>query len=130
MSGFHDYFIRCKQADKPALFTLAAELGILKQQEGVTVPCDPAWVWQEVGAIYKQVGPGPLDVEPSKAPDGSVWWHANLRLTMDLMDHCQAVYAAAPTPELASGLANIGRFFFVDASGRATRPNDPAIVFA
>lgn len=130
MSGFFDYYLRCKEADRPQLMALAELLGILRKEGGAWVPCDPRWVWVEVGTVYRPAGDNPEAQEPARAPDGSVWWHANLRLTMDLLEHAQAVYAAAPTPELAAGLADVGCFFITDASGRAARPDNPAVVFA
>lgn len=126
--SFFDYFIRCKEADKPKLLTLAEQLQILRKVDGQHQVLAPEWAWVPIGPIYRDDGAGNLVL--SKAPDGATWWHANLRITMDLMPHAQAVYAASPTPELAAGLASIGSYFFVDANGRATRPADPAVVFA
>jgi hypothetical protein len=129
----NDYFIRCKMQDKSRLLMLSQILGILKTSEddsGQYVPTNPAWVWVPIGALYQPSEVDPEVFEPRRAPDNSIWWHANLRLTMDLLEHAQAVYEANPSPELAQGLQAISDFFYTDANGRATRPLQLAVDFA
>lgn len=124
MNGFFDYFLRCRQADRPALMALAWQLGVLRDDAGTPVAAQPQWVWVPIGAIC-----APGTQQPLLAPDGQPWWHANLRMTVDLRQHAEAVCAAQPSPELAAALADIARFFIVDAEGRAARPVLPAFDF-
>lgn len=122
-----DYFIRCKESDKPALLEIARQLGVLRLDGGQWVSTNTAWVWEPIGRIYKDVDNKPV---VSTAPDGSPYWHANLRITQSLYELATAVYAQRPTPELAAGLADFSRFFFTDPeTGEATRPADPAVIF-
>lgn len=118
----NDYYIRCKQSDKDTLLALAVEMGVLQSTEQGHVPASANEAWYEIGALYE-------NEQVAADENGEPYWHANLRTTYDLMERAQQVYAEKPTPTLAHGLANIGKFFFVNEEGRASAPASPAVVF-
>lgn len=122
-----DYFIRCTQADIPAMRALGLALGILAQHEGQWFANAPH-AYQELGSLHG------ADGMPILALDGQPYWHANLRFAgPSLLGHAQAVLAASPSSELATAIEpqNFRRFFVVDpVTGEATRPAQPAVVFA
>lgn len=145
---YKDYFIRVKQADVPTLFGLAQMLGVLapqKDMEGEIIPGkfgihpDRKGAWDVVGTISKPTGntitidgPGDTPMEvPEMTPvldeDNNPYWHANLRIDIDLAE--RAAELAPTTPQIAAGLSDVGRFFVVDEEGNAARPKQPAQVF-
>jgi hypothetical protein len=66
--------------------------------------------------------------EPVRDAQGNLYWHANLRTTIDLRERAEA--KAASNPELAEALADLDRYFVTDESGQPKVPNEPAMVWA
>lgn len=118
----NDYYIRCKEADRPKLYALAEALGILTNTEGVyTLAAGWEGGWSEVGTIYR-------DEQPVLDPEGSPYWHANLRLKIvSLTDHAMAV--AAGNPDVAAALGDLAGWFVADANGTPVPPKQPAQVW-
>lgn len=70
----NDYYLRCRESDRPKLYAMAVALGVLAEANGIyTLASGWEGAWSEVGTIYR-------DGDPVCTPDGEVYWHANLRL--------------------------------------------------
>ena len=119
----NEYFIRCKEADRPKLYALAEALGILTNTEGVyTLAGGWEGGWDEVG----------LDLPGRESRvfdhDGNPYWHANLRLRIvSLTEHAMAV--AAGNPDVAAALGDLAGWFVADANGAPVPPKQPAQVW-
>jgi hypothetical protein len=124
------YALRCIEADLEQLVTLATVLGVIEVQDGLV--CDlPGSTWDFIG--YKKVGAAPLGDEPDTRPDaedgnGNKYVHINVVTSVNVRERAEQL--ALENPAIAAGLAQIPRFFIVDAEGNATWPEYPMRVFA
>jgi hypothetical protein len=95
----------------------------------------PGGCWDYIGTIYvptgetydTEYGPQPMQA-PLKDALGNEYIHVNLITPVNLREAAQAL--AAAHPEVAAGLANLGKYFSVDAEGNAIPPKFPHRVFA
>ncbi len=136
------YFIRVRQADQAKLYTLAQALGVLvvlldrASSPTGTYAIAPGRLgcWDEVGEVQRPTGNtvtvDGIDI-PETAPvvdEGGVpYFHVNLRIDLDLADVGEAL--APSMPDIAAGLADLGRWFVLGEDGKAGTPNDPARVW-
>lgn len=150
MTTMTDYAIRCRMDDVPQLYALAARLGALApltDLEGNVLPDTYGLAperrggWDVIGPILRPTGQmvtvtapdgAPLEV-PEMAPvldsDGVPFWHANLRIDMDLAT--RAAELAPSDPAIADGLSDLARWFVVnEETGRARLPKNPARCWA
>jgi len=95
----------------------------------------PGGCWDYIGPIYVPTGEvietdfGPQPVmTPRTDAQGREYIHVNLITPVNLKEAAQAL--AAAHPEVAAGLANLSKYFLVDADGNAVAPNMPHRVFA
>lgn len=145
----NDYAIRCTQADVPQLLALAERLGVLSPHTdlegnptgGHGLHSDRRGGWDVLGTIYRPTGgtvrhtmPGGYEIEVPKTEAvcdeaGEPYWHANLRIDIDLAERAREM--AAGDPEIAEALANLSRWFVIDPeTGHARLPKSPARVWA
>ena len=129
----NDYYIRCREADRPKLYALAEALGILINTDDMYTLA-PAWEggWSEVGTIYRATGETDAEGRPITTPvcdpEGNPYWHANLRLKIVSLTDL-AVSVASTNPEVASALADLSGWFVSDAQGQPVPPKQPAQVW-
>jgi hypothetical protein len=142
-STYHDYFLRCIEADKPLLDALAVKLGMRTEtvaEDGTKTLASVDCEWDEVGRILVptgrtiQVEEGGVMVErdemaPKADAQGNIYYHANLRTRLSLGDIAAARYAETKDDALGSALQSMGRFFVVGEDGRPVRPKAPTVVF-
>jgi hypothetical protein len=131
------YFFRCKQSDAQTLIALGVTLGALvihtsEETQEPIISATEGGHWDVVGTIYRP--PGELDSEsvPVTAPivdeKGDPYWHANLTTPINLRKRAEEL--AVDRPEIAEGLANIGKFFVVDDKGNPKAPAQPHRIMA
>lgn len=135
------YYLRCIEADVPKLLSLGIALGALQEltdEDGNTkTVAAGGGALDIIGPIYAAATPtGVFDQQgfeifqqgaPKADASGNVYWHANLLTHLNLRDAAEAL--ATANPEIAAGLADIGKFFVTDATGAAVPPAQPARVF-
>lgn len=129
----NDYCIRTTAADYPELLQIGAALGaITVDEDGIVSAVDGAWDY--IGTIYEPTGTFTTyegvevpDTAPILAPDNTEYIHINLRTPLSLK--VVAMELAEAHPEVAAGLANLGKYFMVDGEGNATTPATPARVW-
>lgn len=125
----NDYYLRCIPADYDRMIAIGVALGAVTVEEGVVTPTQGG-VWDYIGEIAEQTG---VDDEgnPITAPvsdaNGVPYIHINLRTPIALGETAQQM--AQEHPEVAEGLAELGRFFLLDAEGNARAPSAPLRVF-
>ena len=131
----NNYYIRCKQSDWPELLALGEKLGAVKvTDEGVFATNGGAWDY--IGEIHKPTGVMLTDADgnqypemaPVLDPEGVPYWHANLITPLALGE--LAISMQGDNPDIAAALAELGRFFLLDAEGNARLPTQPHRVFA
>jgi hypothetical protein len=121
----NDYYLRCVESDVSTLIALGVILHALvvtHDDAGQQVITAPGGALSVIGQL-----PDLVTGEPLRDPAGAVYWHANLRTPVDLRATAEAL--AAARPEIAAGLATIGRYFVVDAAGAAVPPASPRQVW-
>ena len=141
----HDYYLRCVEADVPQLLQLGHVLGVLQtvpDTGDVTGGVGSAWdvigpIHVPTGGTIKGVGdfPDTPELAPRKNSQGEVWWHANLRTHIDLREAAQALVdknleLGEEHPELEQALANLSKYFVVDAQGQPVPPAEPHRIFS
>lgn len=133
MTDNNKYFIRTIAADYPVMIALGKALGALAEFEGTIYA--PGGTWDPIGPIHKPTGEmvdTPMGPQPVLTPlvdgDGNEYIHANILTPVNLKE--TAVAMAAAHPEIAAGLADLGKFFLLDAEGNARAPTNPHRVFA
>ena len=131
----NNYYIRCKQSDWSELLTLGEKLGAVKvTDDGVFATNGGAWDF--IGEIHKPTGNTLTDddgnqypeIAPVLDPDGNPYWHANLITPLALGE--LAISMQGDNPDIAAALAELGRFFLLDAEGNARLPTQPHRVWA
>lgn len=128
------YFLRTIPADYEQMIALGVTLGAIKITDEVISA--PGGCWDYIGPIYVPTGEvvqnllqGPVPVmTPRVDANGAEYIHVNLITPVNLKESAQAL--AEAHPEVAAGLANLSKYFLVDAEGNAVAPNMPHRVFA
>lgn len=127
------YYLRTIPADYEQMIALGVTLGAIQITDEVISA--PGGCWDYIGPIYVPTGEtvqtdfGPQPVmTPRVDANGAEYIHVNLITPVNLKEAAQAL--AAAHPEVAAGLANLGKYFLVDAEGNAVPPNLPHRVFA
>lgn len=143
------YFLRCAQSDIPNLHQLGALLGVLQCIERpfiipATESTDeihgvetdwiavPGCLWDVIEGGIPQ--PLPANAPPDAVPEmkkddeGNLLFHANVTTPFSLLERAQQL--ATNHPDLAQALSTIGRYFVVDADGKAVAPSQPYRIFA
>lgn len=111
----YDNALRCIESDYTTMLSLAADLGIIKVENGVVTPMEGV-TWDYIG--YKIVNDVPLVDEK-----GRKYIHVNLRTEFSLGPR---IYDKATTnTAIQSALATPGRFFIVDDQGNGVMPEFP-----
>jgi hypothetical protein len=133
MSEYRNYWCRSIESDWAELLALGVLLGALKESEGKHYAVAGDFV--EIGYVYRPTGETVLVdgietalAEPVRDAQGNLYWHANLRTTINLREIAEAM--AVSNPEMAEGLSQLHRYFVTDQNGQPKAPNDPAVVWA
>jgi hypothetical protein len=120
------YYLRCIAPDWPTMIALGVALGALADTEG-TITATGGGVWDVIGPVHKPTGEQDADGQPIMAAltddDGREYLHANLTTPIDLRQRAEQI--AADRPEVAEAMADLGRFFLLDAQGNARAPAQP-----
>lgn len=122
------YYLRTIPADYEQMIAIGKTLGAIVEIDGVISA--PNGCWDYIGPIYRRAG-GTDDepvMESLKDADGNEYIHINLATPVDLAE--AAAELAAEHPEVADGLANLGKYFLLDAEGNTVPPANPHRVFA
>ncbi len=132
----NNYYIRCLESDRPALYAAAVALGLLTPlTDGAGyVSARPDFVWDEIGPIYRPAGATTTDEAGNEIPimtplsdaNGNPYWHCNAYAGFSVGE----LAAAATDPAVSQAISDIPRFFLTDASGAAIAPAHPARVLA
>lgn len=138
------YFIRTIAADYPQLMALGQLLGVIEVLPAMAEPFEqPARIHALGGGFWDFIGP--IDVPtgefvsltygppvPVMAPLrdslGHEYIHVNIQTPVNLKEAATAL--AQAHPEVAAGLANLGKYFLLDAEGNARAPSQPHREFA
>lgn len=144
MQNLNMYYLRCIPADWNTMIALGEKLGIIKLQyktdlEGnILATEEPAVVateggaWDYIGEIKRPTGE--LDAEGNPIMEtitneqGIPYIHANLISPINMYETAKDM--AGTEEEIATALANLGKFFLLDAQGDARAPSQPHRVFA
>ena len=128
------YYLRTIPTDYDNMLALGVLLGAIKISEDDTITA-PGGCWDYIGPIYTPTGAtiqtdfGPQPVmTPRKDVLGNEYIHVNLATPVNLRDAANAL--AKTKPEIAAGLASLGKYFLIDAKGDAIPPALPHRVFA
>ena len=127
------YYLRTIPADYDTMLQLGVTLGAIQiTDDGIHAP---GGCWDFIGPIYVPTGEtvqtdfGPQPVmTPRVDAQGNEYIHVNLITPVNLKEAAEA--QATAHPEVAAGLANLGKYFLVDANGDAVAPAQPHRVFA
>lgn len=129
------YYIRTIAADYPAMIAIGKVLGAIAETDDGNIYATHGGCWDYIGPICEPTGEtvetqfGPVPVTtPLLDPDGNEYIHVNLITPIALK--ATALAMAADHPEAAAGLADLGKYFMLDANGDARLPNNPHRVFA
>lgn len=127
------YYLRTIAADYEQMLQLGVTLGAIQINDEVISA--PGGCWDYIGPIHTPTGEtvqtdfGPQPVmTPRTDAQGNEYIHVNLITPVNLKEAAQAL--AVAHPEVAAGLANLGKYFLVDAEGNAVAPVQPHRVFA
>lgn len=128
------YYIRTIATDYPAMIAIGKVLGAITETDG-TITATQGGCWDYIGQINvptgetteTEMGPQPVTA-PLLDTDGNEYIHVNLITPIALKATAMAL--AAEHPEAAAGLADLGRYFLLDANGDARLPTNPHRVFA
>ena len=139
MNEYHDYYVRALPADWPALIALGERLGVLSvytdETGAETVSAKGPGCWDFIGVLYRPTG-NTITTDEGDTPEmapvtdaaGVPYWHANLRTVVDL--GARARELAPSDPAIAAAMAQLTRFFLLDADGNPRQPSAPARMFA
>lgn len=136
MSDYRNYFLRCLESDKAKLLALGVMLGVIQEQDGnYYATAGDFFPVNGDGKVYRPTGETVLAdgietalTEPVRDNNGNLYWHANLRTTINLRERAEAM--AVSNPELAEALSQLGKYFVTDEEGKPRAPNQPACVWA
>lgn len=127
------YYLRTTPADYEQMIAIGKALGAIVETDGVISA--PGGCWDFIGPIYVPTGEvtqtdfGPQPVmTPRVDANGAEYIHVNLITPVNLREAAQAL--AVAHPEVAAGLANLGKYFLLDAEGNTVPPANPHRVFA
>ncbi len=126
---YNTYYLRTIAADYTAMLAMGVLLGAIQVIDDQVHA--PGGCWDFIGPIH--VPTGDLDAEdnPIMTPrldgDGNEYIHVNLITPVNIK--AAALTLAAAHPEIAEGLANLGRYFVTDIDGNAVPPAAPHRVF-
>lgn len=118
------YALRCIEIDYPTLVANAKILGALPSDYSVLrrdIYDDGERIWDYIG--YKELEGGGYLVDGL----GNKYVHVNARIPFNVRERAQAL--AIQYPAIASGLADIDRYFITDAEGNYVWPVAPMRVF-
>jgi len=128
------YYLRTIAADYPAMITIGKVLGVITENAGI-ITATQGGCWDFIGPIHVPTGAttqtefGHMPVmAPLLDPDGNEYIHVNLITPIALK--ATALALAVDHPEAAAGLADLGKYFMLDANGDARLPNNPHRIFA
>ncbi len=82
--------------------------------------------WEPTGKTTT-VTPETKVTAPVLDDKGEPYWHANLRIDVDLAERAREL--APKMPAIAAGLSDLARWFVVGPGGRAAQPKEPAQVW-
>lgn len=128
------YYLRTIAAHYDEMIAIGKVLGAITEVDGI-ITATQGGCWDYIGQINvptgetteTEMGPQPVTA-PLLDTDGNEYIHANLITPISLKD--AAVALAAEHPEVAAGLADLGKYFLLDADGNARLPANPHRVFA
>lgn len=128
------YYIRTIAAHYAEMIAIGKVLGAIIETDGI-ITATQGGCWDFIGPIHvptgettqTEMGPQPV-MAPLLDPDGNEYIHVNLITPIALK--ATALSLAAEYPEAAAGLADLGKYFLLDANGDARLPNNPHRVFA
>ena len=128
------YYLRTIAAHYDEMIAIGKVLGAITEVEGI-ITATQGGCWDYIGPIHvptgetteTEMGPQPV-MTPLLDPDGNEYIHVNLITPIALKATAMAL--AAEHPEAAAGLADLGRYFLLDANGDARLPTNPHRVFA
>ena len=128
------YYLRTIAADYDNMLKLGVLLGAIQINDDKTISA-PGGCWDYIGPIHiptgatiqTEFGPQPV-MTPRVDALGNEYIHVNLVTPVALKEAATAL--AAAHPEVAAGLANLGKYFLVDVLGDAIPPLMPHRVFA
>lgn len=129
------YYIRTIADDYPAMIAIGKVLGAIAETDDGNIYATQGGCWDFIGPIHvptgetveTQFGPVPVTT-PLLDPDGNEYIHVNLITPISLKDTALAL--AEEHPDVAEGLANLGRYFLLDANGDARLPTNPHRIFS
>lgn len=128
------YYLRTIAAHYDEMIAIGKVLGAITEVDGI-ITATQGGCWDFIGPIHAPTGEtvdtelGPMPVmAPLLDPDGNEYIHVNLITPIALKATAMAL--AAEHPEAAAGLADLGRYFLLDANGDARLPTNPHRVFA
>ena len=129
------YYLRTISAHYDEMIAIGKILGAIAETEDGRIYATQGGCWDYIGLIHvptgetaqTEMGPQPV-MTPLLDPDGNEYIHVNLITPIPLK--AKALAMAADHPEAAEGLANLGRYFMLDANGDARLPNNPHRIFA
>lgn len=129
------YYIRTISAHYAEMIAIGKVLGAIAETDDGQIYATQGGCWDFIGQInvptgeYTQTDDGPIPVTtPLCDPDGNEYIHINLITPIALK--ATALEMAADHTEAAAGLADLGKYFMLDANGDARLPNKPYRVFA
>lgn len=128
------YYLRTIAAHYDEMIAIGKVLGAITEVDGI-ITATQGGCWDFIGPIHvptgetteTEMGPQPV-MTPLLDPDGNEYIHVNLITPIALKATAMAL--AAEHPEAAAGLADLGRYFLLDANGDARLPTNPHRVFA
>ena len=128
------YYLRTIAAHYDEMIAIGKVLGAITEVDGI-ITATQGGCWDYIGPIHvptgetteTEMGPQPV-MTPLLDPDGNEYIHVNLITPIALKATAMAL--AAEHPEAAAGLADLGRYFLLDANGDARLPTNPHRVFA
>lgn len=120
------YALRVIPHDMSLLIANAEILGVLAVDDNGTPYEKNGGYWDVIGK--KRVGAAPDDGTPDTRPfaadeNGVPYIHINVRTPVDV--GAVAAALAESNPDIAAGLAQLGRFFVVDQNGETKWPDVP-----
>jgi len=129
------YYIRTIAAHYAEMIAIGKVLGAIAETDDGRIYATQGGCWDYIGPIHVPTGEvtetefGPVPVTtPLLDPDGNEYIHVNLITPIALK--VTAIALAAEYPEAVAGLADLGKYFMLDANGDARLPSNPHRVFA
>jgi hypothetical protein len=131
--SYRDYYLRCLESDKAKLLALGVTMGVLVESEGKHYATAGDFI--EIGYVHRPTGETVVVdgietalTEPVRDEHGNLYFHWNLRTTIDLRERAESM--AASHPELAEALAELSKYFVTDENSQPKAPTNPAVVWA